>query len=355
MKFRIAKTSQTFSRAAAAMFMVLACSVFIRAVDTAAYKAQVDKARTHVTELLEYAADAENGDAYPAAEKNAIAAARAALPATETVEWNGQTIEVSNQWFHTRLAGIESESDLTKRAVYLTETDELLSALSAQIEILPAADQRSKDEYKRKLAEILAREEYQRPAVQQGSGLMGLIERFINWLRSFFPSSGPANQLPFDFSGFAKVLQVILFAIIFALIGFLIYKFAPLFIPAARRGSRVKKSHRTILGEKIAADRSSGDLFAEAERLARDGEIRAAIRKGYIALLCDLSDKNVIALEQHKTNRDYLREVRKRQELYGNMNGLTSSFERHWYGSQPTAEGAWDEFRETYKKAVAGA
>jgi hypothetical protein len=328
-------------------------SGFARAIDSAAYKAQVDKARTHIGELLGYAAEAESGEAYPVAEKNAIAAARAALPATETVEAQGTSIEVSNQWFHTRLAISEKEEDATKRAVFLTEIDELLAALSTQLGAPPTADERSKDEYKRKLAEILAREEYQKPAPKEGSGLTGLIERFLNWLRSFFPESGPSSSLPYDFSGFAKVLQIGLFVVIFGLIGFLIYKFAPLLFPAARRGSRVKKSHRTILGERIAAEESSADLFGEAERLARDGEIRAAIRKGYIALLCDLSDKNVISLEQHKTNRDYLRDLRKRPPLYGSVSGLTSSFERHWYGFQPTAAADWEDFRESYKKAVA--
>src|SRR6476620_5119126 len=313
MEDRSGNSRQTLCRTAAAVAVVFALSAFVQAIDTASYKRQVDAAREHVSEMLGYA---ETGEAYPIAEKNALAAASPPLPATETVESNGQPIEVSNQWFHTRLADVENESNPKKRALYLAEIDEMLSALSAQLEEPPAAAERSKDEYKRKLAEILARQEYQKPAAQEGGGLAGLIERFINWLRSLFPNAGPADQIPFDFSGFAKVLQVILFAVIFGLIGFLLYKFAPLLTPAARRGARVKKSHRTILGERIAADRSSGDLFAEAEALARGGDIRAAIRKGYIALLCDLSDRNIISLEQHKTNRDYPREVRNRQALY---------------------------------------
>jgi len=270
-----------------------------------------------------------------------------------TVEWNGLSIETSSRTIHARLAAFEADADSTKRAIYLTEIDELLYALSMQLGAAGTQDHFTKDEYKRKLAEILAREEYQKPVEKEGSGIAGLIERFLNWIRSFFPESGPSAPMPFDFSSVAQVLQVLLFAIILGLLGFLIYKFGPLLFPAARRGSRVKKSHRTILGERIAADESASDLFGEAERLAREGEIRAAIRKGYIALLCDLSDKNVIALEQHKTNRDYLRDVRTRQPLYGNMRGLTSSYERHWYGFQPTAAVDWEAFRESYKKAVA--
>ena len=46
-----------------------------------------------------------------------------------------------------------------------------------------------------------------------------------------------------------------------------------------------------ILGEHVSADESAHDLLAEAERLAGEGRLREAIRKGYIAVLCDLADR----------------------------------------------------------------
>jgi hypothetical protein len=51
------------------------------------------------------------------------------------------------------------------------------------------------------------------------------------------------------------------------------------------------KQERVILGERISAEETAQILFAEAEHLARQGNLRGAIRKGYIALLCDLSDR----------------------------------------------------------------
>jgi hypothetical protein len=60
----------------------------------------------------------------------------------------------------------------------------------------------------------------------------------------------------------------------------------------------------------------------------------------------------VIGLAQHKTNRDYLRDVRNRKELHQNMTNLTGSFERHWYGFDSTDEQDWEDFRQTYKQAV---
>ncbi len=94
------------------------------------------------------------------------------------------------------------------------------------------------------------------------------------------------------------------------------------------------------------------DDFAEAENLAGQGNLRGAIRKGYIALLCELADRKIIGLSQHKTNRDYLKDVRKQNELYKNMSGLTNNYERHWYGFDDAEESDWEEFRNSYKKAV---
>jgi len=82
------------------------------------------------------------------------------------------------------------------------------------------------------------------------------------------------------------------------------------------------------------------------------GDLRGAIRKGYIALLCDLADRKVIGLARNKTNRDYLRDVRQRSSLFDRMRRATGSFERYWYGLQPPSKSDWDEFTEQYRAAV---
>jgi hypothetical protein len=95
-------------------------------------------------------------------------------------------------------------------------------------------------------------------------------------------------------------------------------------------------------------------LFGEAERLAREGRLRDAIRKGYIAALCELSDRNIVRLARHKTNRDYLLDVRKTREgLFENMTGLTGSYERNWYGLRTSELTDWEDFRDRYRQTIA--
>lgn len=106
------------------------------------------------------------------------------------------------------------------------------------------------------------------------------------------------------------------------------------------------------MGERIDDDASAEGLFAEADELARKGELRLAIRKGYVALLCELSDRKLIGLARHKTNRDYLRDVRKRPRLFENMSGVTLTFEKHWYGFKNFEADDWETFRASYQRTV---
>jgi type II secretory pathway component HofQ len=147
-------------------------------------------------------------------------------------------------------------------------------------------------------------------------------------------------------------VQIVLIAACVTAIAFLIWRFAPRYLSSRRGKKKPKREARIVLGERLEPDQTAADLLAQAEALARSGDLRAAIRKAYIALLCELGDRKVVSLAQHKTNRDYLNSVREKTRLYSFMRQLTSSFELHWYGFQPAAENDWNEFRNVYQQAL---
>jgi hypothetical protein len=68
--------------------------------------------------------------------------------------------------------------------------------------------------------------------------------------------------------------------------------------------------------------------------------------------VCEWSDRKLIGLARHKTNRDYLRDVRNLKELHQNMSGLTGSFERHWYGFASPSPQDWEDFRSKYEQTL---
>ena len=289
-------------------------------------------------------------------EKEILIDLRKSLPATENVEWKGNKIETDNKWLQDRLDDYDKEQTPAKRKTILLGINERLSAIEQKINELesPSATNRSKDEDKRKLGEILSREEYQKPQQKEESFMQKMWRKLQEWLSREAPDTPEMPEgASTTFQAISQILQFALYGLIFAAIGFLIYKFLPFVADRFSKREKREKKERVILGETLAEGDSAETIFSEAELLARQGNLRGAIRKGYVALLCELSDRKVIGLAQHKTNRDYLRDVRKNQNLHQNMNGLTNSFERHWYGFDEANENDWNEFKNGYKKAVA--
>ena len=194
-----------------------------------------------------------------------------------------------------------------------------------------------------------------RPEYNEEAAKGGALAKLLEWLgrliRRMFPQSGPASSGAGGL--FSVVARVFVYALAIGLIVFLAWRYGPyLWGRVGTRGRKKEREARVVLGERLAPDETALDLIAEAERLARAGDLRGAIRKAYIAVLCELGDRRVIRLAQHKTNRDYLASLRERAELYGTMHPLTHSFERHWYGLAPASDADWAEYRALCQRAI---
>jgi len=277
---------------------------------------------------------------------------RTAVPEKEVVAIGGAEVEVSNRWLKARLDEFERESSWQKRAPIMLEVHERLAAIAHKIGGEPGRETRSKDEDKQKLAEVLSREEYQKPQEKKESLIESWINRFLKWLDEFAPRPAQSGSPPSDVGSLATLLQALVYAAVIGVIAFTLYKFGPVIARRMKTGDPDGLGDRVILGEKIDADLSARDLMAEAESIARSGDVRGAIRKGYIAFLCELHDREAISLSRHKTNRDILRDVGKRPALFGRLKRLTGRFERHWYGFRKADISDWERFREDYNEAI---
>ena len=207
----------------------------------------------------------------------------------------------------------------------------------------------SKDAAKKRLETILARPEYA-SAVKGPNALTRLWRDFVEWIKKFLPKPRAAQ------SGSAAWLEVVAkIAVIIAAVALVVFLGRHL-IKRFKRTKKIKppkkKQPRIVLGERLEPEQTATDLLSEAEALARSGELRAAIRKAYIALLVELGDRKIISLAQHKTNRDYLNALRGLPPLHSRMRGLTDSFERHWYGFAEANQSDWQKFRDGYLAAL---
>jgi len=335
---------------AAALF----CALPAAAATLDDYQKRIEKVRLDVIALRRLE---DEGAAYDNLRHQKLDDVRASLPASEMIEGFGGGEHADNKWLQDSISTYLDQHDPVQRKAVLFGIEERLQAITQQIDDLKKAEaaERTKDEDKQKLAEILRRAEYQKPEAKEESLFQKWSRKFMEWLRSVFPEAPATPAAPSGFGSLKLFLQVLIYAMVLGLIGFLIYKFGP---AVARRFGWRKKEKRTdrvILGERIGADETAENLFGEAERLAREGRLRDAIRKGYIAALCELADRKIVRLARHKTNRDYLRDVRKTREgIFENMSGLTGTYERNWYGLRTSDVLDWEDFRERYRRTIAG-
>lgn len=344
-------------RIALVFFFILFASLHARAASSLEdYRERVRRAADAV-ETLPLVEETDTRAGYQARTARTIQSVRTLLPPTETVILNGAEVGVDNSWLDTELNNYAKLLiDDPRRDEEAARIVERLRAIEEHVsEVLGPHEgpkRQTKQEAKAKLASILSRNEYQE-RTQQQSALARLWQRFMNWLRGLFPEQKP---LPEGTSAAARgvslISQIIIIAVALAIIAFVAWKLAPRFFRNRKKIVSETKGARVILGESVEPDQSAADLWSQAESLARSGDLRGAIRKGYIALLCNLGDRKIIGLADHKTNNDYLRAIRQRPNLYQPMRQLTSIFEQHWYGLEQADENDWTEFRGNYRTVI---
>jgi len=330
------------------VLMLLAAPAW--AIPLSEYQRHVQQAVTALDTLAQ-TDETEDAASYYNRENQTIESVRQVLPRTEPVEWNGDDVGVDNAWLHQELDKYKN-APVEQRADLMVSIKQRLQAIDERItEVVGpgASSANNKAADNQRLREILARSEYARQ-VKQESALSRLLKDFATWVRNLFPK--PREMSPGAAGLFSTIAQIVVFAVALGVIIFVLRLFLPRLLGSRGRKKAEKAKARIVMGESVDPDKTSVDLLAEAEALARRGELRAAIRKAYIALLVEMGDRKIISLAQYKTNRDYLRAVRNVEHLYTNVKELTDSFEKHWYGLTTATESDWLAFRSTYKQAL---
>lgn len=337
-----------FLKAVAGVGLLLVCAPALRASSLTDYMVRVSSAVSLVQEA-ESAYNSGSRNPQTIVDRN-LPLVRQQLPPSETVQLQGQAIAINNSWLYQALSEVEKSTDRTYRRALLARTVERLGALHERLQELrtAATSATDKDADKGRLAEILRRPEYlQTPP--ESSVLERLLDRFLRWLGKLIPRTKPIQSGGSPLV--STVTQILVVGICLAALAFLIWRFGPRLMQE-RRKKKPKREARIVLGEHLEPDQTAADLMAQADALARNGDLRAAIRKAYIALLCELGDRKLISLAQSKTNRDYLYSVRDKGPLYNSMRKLTTSFEVHWYGLVPAGENDWHDFRNNYQQTL---
>ena len=290
-----------------------------------------------------------------AAETRMSGEVRRLLPPAEQVEWANRNLSVDNAWIQTTLDDYEQNEDYSHEARYLalTQISERLGALAARLAELrgaSASPARDKEAEKGRMAAILRRLETSKAKKKDDSALNRLVKQIEEWVKSLLPKRPEITPKANPWLSLAA--QILVYALAVGVVAFVLWKFRATIFRRRRRKKTDDGNARIVLGERLAPDQTAADLLAEAERLARGGDPRGAIRKAYVALLCELGDRKIIRLARHKTNRDYLGAVRGHPELYSEVKPLTINYEKHWYGSASATDADWSDFRARCRSAI---
>jgi hypothetical protein len=328
---------------AALLIIILAASHARAAATLLDYENRVFRAAEQVERIK---ADAEYSE-------EGIEHIQELLPNSETVYMNSQMIKVDNSWLHTLITRYQLEKDAQLRLAMLTEAGGRLRALDDHLrEIeLSRITEAEQNNPRLKAQEILNRPEF-KPKRQNKvvAFIKGIWDSIANFISELFRAVGRLLGQLFGSTTEGSWLSIVFVILVLGGFAFLV---ARAIRKAKPRRRRPKK--RTILGEEIDAGTTAEALAERAYATAREGDFRNAIRKLYIAILYELSERRLIELEESATNREYLARLSGKGALTKAMAYMTDRFDYFWYGMFPTTGEDFSAYLARYREAVQSA
>jgi hypothetical protein len=269
---------------------------------------------------------------------------KASLPLEETVQVDSQNIQVNNLWVHVLVDSFLSGGTPEQRLKKLAELESKLGALDAHLQRTsaePSSDPRGR------LENILSRPEYKEkeesPIAKLSKAIRRkLIEILTELMQRIFAGVGGTATGSWILKGLMLAAGLTCAYLVARMV-------------MRRRRPKRPREPVSVLGEEIAADVTPASLASAAMAAAGAGEFRTAIRKLYVALLYELSERRLIDIEPDATNRDYLSKLVAFASLAPSMVYLTEKFDYFWYGMYPSSRDDFSSYLEKYREAVASA
>jgi len=190
--------------------------------------------------------------------------------------------------------------------------------------------------------------------------LKNWITKFFEWLDGLLPEAGK-TQKPSDADWMTSV-RLVLIVLLVLLVTFLTFVFVRIWQkhrtglsknPIAKAVQLPDLTDETIKADDLPANR----WLAFAKEMIENGDLRLAMRAFYLATLAQLAERDMITIEQHKSNRDYEKELIRRAHEKKAMLAIFSksltTFERVWYGMYPVTRSDIDTFATNQERLLA--
>ena len=197
----------------------------------------------------------------------------------------------------------------------------------------------SKTEFNDTVDKVLQRPEY----ASLRRNITNYIDRFKEWVQEALSKifSDLFSNVAIG-SGISDILVIVALIVFTILIVYIAVRIGRTF----ERRKRIKE----ILGERIDENTTPASLKLKAAGLAQIGNIREAIRFDFIGLLLLMHERNVVYLDETKTNEEiYMYLLRKKFNLLKQMKNCINIFNQVWYGHK---DGSNDLYKEWTGNAV---
>ena len=102
----------------------------------------------------------------------------------------------------------------------------------------------------------------------------------------------------------------------------------------------------------LRVEASPEQLFAQAERMQRQGDFREAVRLSFRGLLASASSRRVLTIDPAWTNADLLRAAGRVADLEPRLQPLVSQFSAVVYGGQDPGPGGCDQFTRACRRTA---
>jgi hypothetical protein len=188
--------------------------------------------------------------------------------------------------------------------------------------------------------------------LQKGwKALSDLWSDFLDWIDQLLKPIMPASErAPTDKpSSAVRPVFYILGVVVFALALILLWKFwprrkAPMPLPASPTRA-IDLNNEGLL----ASDLPEDEWLQMADRYAKSGDLRLALRALYLGTLALLNHRGFLTIHACKSNRDYEVELRRRSRDSGLSQVFRlniRSFEQSWYGFHEVTDQQIEDFRD---------
>lgn len=271
------------------------------------------------------------------------------LPRSEKIEYEGTETTVDNTWLYVLLDSYAAEKDPSLRTARLTEAQGRLRALDAHLRGAEAAGSSQSGDTRDKIREILSRPAYQTEhETAVGAFIKKVLKKVRGFLFEIYSALTRLLERLFGASSSGGWISNLVLVVVLATAVIVAARFAR----RLRRPQTKRKKTRLVLGEEIGADGTSRELAEAGLAAARAGDFRTAVRKLYVSLLFELSERNLIELEDSATNHEYLRKASGLSGLAVPMRYLTDRFDYVWYGMFPSSEDEFAVYLARYQEAM---